>query len=461
MEARKMLHKLPGSFRDPNGFVFRSNGILYRQVNIPYKPQYKRLMQSGLYTKLTELGFLISHTEVTSPSMKPVDKDAFCYIRPVEIPFVSYPYEWSFSQLKDAALLTLSITKIALEHGMILKDASAYNVQFAGSVPVFIDTLSFEIYDGRPWVAYRQFCQHFLAPLAIAAYRDVRLIRFLSTSVDGIPLDLAKTLLPARSRLNFPLFLHLHAHAGSMSTGETRNIAARSAKISKMGLMGILDSLETAIRSLNLKMKPTVWADYYDHTNYSAEAMAAKSATVAKWTAKLKPKTVWDIGANTGVFSHIAAKQGAYTVALDDDPLAIEMLYKDARTSKLNILPLWCSITSPSAGIGWENSERASLLSRGPVDMVYALALLHHLVITGGIPLDRVAHLFGSLCRYLIIEFVPKIDSQCQKLLILREDIFSGYTERNFEQVFGGVFRIREKQQLGDSLRHLYLMEKK
>ena len=214
-----MTEVLRSSFRDPGGFLFRREGSLYRQVNRACAEDFQLLESSGLAASLREAGLLIPHVEADVEPPRP--DIAFRVIRPEPVPFISYPYEWSFSQLKDAALTTLRIQKIALRHGMILKDASAYNIQFHRGRPVLIDTLSFTRYEeGQPWVAYRQFCQHFLAPLALMAYRDVRLSALLRTEIDGVPLDLAAGLLPWRTRLKPGLLMHLHVHAASQKKYE-------------------------------------------------------------------------------------------------------------------------------------------------------------------------------------------------------------------------------------------------
>lgn len=199
---------MPGSFRDPSGFIFFENGSLYRQVNIVYRENYDQLINSGLYETLVRLGLMVSHEEVDLHYAR--TNSAYRILKPALIPFISYPYEWCFSQLKDAALTTLEIQKKALDFGMSLKDASAYNIQFLDGKPVFIDTLSFEKYEeGQPWVAYRQFCQHFLAPLALMCFSDVRLNQLLRIYPDGIPLDLASCLLPLRTFLKFSLLSHI------------------------------------------------------------------------------------------------------------------------------------------------------------------------------------------------------------------------------------------------------------
>ena len=206
--------KVKSSFRDPSGFVFWSKENIFRQVNQPYRQDYDFLMSSGLYDTLVEKELLISHQEV---DQFPRDQLSFYkIIKPERIAFISYPYEWCFSQLKDASLLTLHIQKTALEFGMSLKDCSAYNVQFRYGKPVFIDTLSFERYkEGDPWKAYRQFCQHFLAPLALMSHIDLRLNQLSRVFVDGIPLDLTSNLLPFKTRFSLALFVHIHLHAKS------------------------------------------------------------------------------------------------------------------------------------------------------------------------------------------------------------------------------------------------------
>ena len=201
------------SFRDPSGFVFRRNGVLYRQVNRRFAGEWDAFLKSGLYDRLAADGILLRHDEAPL-DMAFVPTDAHAVIKPRAVEFISYPYEWSFGQLKDAALLTLRAQALAAERGFTLRDASAYNVQFVDGRPILIDSLSFEPAEpGRPWDAYRQFCQHFLAPLALMAHRDPRLGLLLREYLDGIPLDLAARLLPLKTRLSVGLGSHIHLHA--------------------------------------------------------------------------------------------------------------------------------------------------------------------------------------------------------------------------------------------------------
>ena len=451
--------QISGSFRDPSGFLFRQDGQLYRQINSFYKANYDFLMNSGLYNVLVDDGLLIEHKEVRLRPKEP--KTAYKIIQPKLIPFLSYPYEWSFSQLKEAALLTLKIQKTALKFGMSLKDASAFNVQFLDGRPIFIDTLSFEKYiEGRPWVGYRQFCQHFLAPLALISYKDVRLNQLLRIYIDGLPLDLVSALLPLKSWLNFSLLSHIHLHAKSQKHYEKKPVLTSRYTISKDILMAILDSLESAVLKMKWKMDKTEWGDYYEQTNYSKTAFLDKQKIVKKFLDKIKPKTVWDLGANTGIFSRIAAERGALTISFDADPLAVEKNYLNCvKNKETRLLPLVLDLTNPSPGLGWANEERMSLKERGPTDTVLALALLHHLAISNNLPFNKIAEFLRSICRSLIIEFVPKSDSNAQKLLRSREDIFFNYDQKTFEIAFGQFFPYYESAKIKDSKRVLYLFQ--
>ncbi|MBI5952731.1 MAG: class I SAM-dependent methyltransferase [Chloroflexi bacterium] len=451
--------QLSASFRDPSGFLFTRNGILHRQINRAYSKDYARLMDSGLYEKLVKASLLIPHVEVDQP---PAKSDlAFKVIQPERVPFISYPYEWSFSQLKDAALATLSIQKRALKLDMSLKDASAYNIQFVRGKATLIDTLSFELYkEGEPWVAYKQFCQHFLAPLALMAYRDVRLSQLLRVYIDGVPLDLASELLPAKTKFNFGLLTHIHIHAGAQKRYSDKAVTPRKGGMSKQALTGLIESLEATVRKLAWKPAGTEWGDYYDNTNYTDSAFEHKRQLVKEWSEEKKPALVWDLGGNTGVFSREAASSGAFTVSFDIDPAAVEQNYRTVKAVKeQNILPLVLDLTNPSPALGWDNAERDSFGARGPVDMALALAVIHHLAISNNVPLPQLADFFAAHCRWLVIEFVPKSDSQVKKLLASREDIFPNYSREGFEAAFSTRFKIHKSKAVRDSERTLYLME--
>lgn len=455
-----MAEKLGASFRDPSGYLYKDkSGKLIRYVSRSYAADYDLLMQSGLYQALQEQGLLISHKEVDKKTKNP---DCYKLVEPRIVQFISYPYEWSFSQLKDAALTTIKIQRIALRHGMVLKDASAYNIQFVDGRPMLIDTLSFERYKpGEPWVAYRQFCQHFLAPLALASYVDVRLLKLLREYIDGIPIDLAAGLLPTRTRLKPGLGLNIHLHAKTQRKYADSNKTKRT-KINPRALNNLIQSLERLVESLKWKPASTEWGDYYSFTNYSDEAFKAKAAIVKKLIKRAKPKSVWDLGANIGEFSRLASEQEIFTLAADVDPTAVEKNYLQVKQQgEASLLPLLIDLTSPTPDLGWANEERDSLTKRGPADLIMALALIHHLAISNNLPLVEVAKYFSTLGEYLIIEFIPKADSQVQKLLVSRKDIFDNYHQAGFEAAFGQYYKLVEAAKVKGSKRTIYLFEAK
>jgi ribosomal protein L11 methylase PrmA len=418
-------------------------------------------MASGLYKKLAASKLLVEHDEVRLPPPKP--SLAYKVIEPTKLAFISYPYEWCFSQLKSAALCTLRIQKLAMVHSMSLKDASAYNVQFLNGVPILIDTLSFETYEeGKPWVAYRQFCQHFLAPLALMAKTDIRLSQLLRVYIDGIPLDLAASLLPRLTRINFGLLAHIHLHARAQSKYADADIKDLKSerRMSKQSMLALMDNLTNTVKKLKWNPEGTEWGDYYDITNYSETAFKQKKDLLSEWLGRVSPKWVWDLGANRGIFTRLASDQGIPSIAFDIDPAAVEQNYRQVRSEKeKHILPLVLDLTNPSPALGWHNRERVSFSQRGPADMVFSLALIHHLAISNNVPLTQLAIFFNDMGKWLVIEFVPKGDSQVQKLLKNRLDIFDHYTREDFEKVFSSQFKIHEKVKLRESERYLYLME--
>ena len=448
------------SFRDRSGFLFYYENEIYRIINFSYKKQYEKFMNSELYQKLEEKNLIISHSEIENLD---IDCDYYKIIKPEKIPFISYPYEWSFSQLKDAALLTLRIQKAAMKYGMTLKDGSAFNIQFHNGHPIFIDTLSFEIYEeGQIWKPYKQFCQHFLAPLALISKKDVRLNLLSKTFIDGIPIDLAAKLLPKTTFGNFGLMAHIHAHAKSQKHYEDKDAKIKQKTLSKRSFEGLIESLKSSIEKMTWNVDNTEWGDYYSDTNYTEKSFEEKKQFISLTIDQVKPKLVWDMGANTGVFSRLASTKGINTISYDIDPLAVEKNYLlSSQNSEQNILPLILDLTNPSSGIGWNHNERMSIIQRGPADMVFALALVHHLAISNNVPLNKLAEFFSQISKFLIIEFVPKSDSQVKRLLLTRDDIFENYDEKNFEIEFSKFFKIINSKKILDSERTIYIMENK
>jgi hypothetical protein len=458
-----MMQIETSSFRDPSGQVFSCDGVVYRRINVCYKEEYELLKSSGLYQNLVDSGLLIPHEETAVSSPQP--DIVYKVIRPEKISFISYPYEWCFSQLKAAALVTLEIQKKAVEHGMALKDASAYNIQFRRGRPVLIDTLSFRRYkEGEPWPAYRQFCQHFLGPLALMSMRDTRLGRLLRIFIDGLPLDLISSLLPLRALADFSLLLHIKMHARSQRRYSDRPeaVVKKRGKCGRLAMLGMLDNLYSAISRLKWRNQKTEWAHYYESNNYLPEAVSHKKELVSRYIDRIKPGSVWDLGANAGEFGLIASQKGIKTIAFDCDPAAIEEAYRRVVSEKDEyLLPLLIDLTNPSPGLGWQSEERDSIISRGPAEMAFALALVHHLAIANNIPFEKIADFFSRICRHLVVEFVPKTDSQVGKMLLSRRDIFTDYDQENFENKFSYYFSIERADRITSSERTLYLMRRK
>ncbi len=450
-----------GSFRDPSGFVYTRDGTLYRQVNRSFAEHFDAFIASGLYDELARDGLLVAHQQVGRELA--ASDDAHAVLQPARVGFISYAYEWSFGQLKDAALLTLEIQERSVGKGFTLRDSSAYNVQFVNGRPILIDTLSFEpLEEGKAWSAYKQFCEHFLLPLTLMSARDVRCEALLRSYIDGIPLDLGSRLLPRRTWLGLSTFLHIHMHAwaqGRYAGSAVTSTAAKGRSMSRQGLLTLVKNLKDAIKRLSWRAAGTEWADYVSDNNYSDSAARSKRDMVQGFLRRSSPRSVWDLGANTGEYSRAAREIAPLVVSFDVDPAAVERNYQRVRsTNETGILPLLLDLTNPSPALGWAGRERLSLEQRGPADAIMALALIHHLAIGHNLPLERIAEYFARLGRQLIIEFVPKSDSQVKRLLLSRPDIFPSYTKEGFEAAFRQHFTMDAIERVQDSERWLYLM---
>jgi len=450
----------PASYRDAAGFVFRRSGELYRQVNASFRDDFDFFLSSGLYDELAGEGLLVPHDEADL-AMAASD-GAYRVLRPRLVPFISYPYEWSVGQLRDAALLTLDLQRRALRRGLTLRDASAFNVQFVGSRPVFIDTLSFGRYEeGRPWGAYRQFCEHFLGPLAIMTGREPRLALLYRTFADGIPLDIVAELLGARAFRSLGLWLHVRAHAKAQRRFGNAGGEAAKRTMTKAAVERLVEHLRTTVEGLKWTPAGTAWAEYEVEHNYSDGALAAKRELVTAQLERLRPASVWDLGANTGTFSRAAADAGATVVSMDVDPAAVERHYRRIRGSGSNVLPLVMDLRNPSPALGWAHQERMSLVERGPADVVLALALVHHLTLAGNVPLPQVARFFATVGRSAVVEFVPIDDPQSKRLLATRGAAPHEYSREAFEGAFRECFDVGEPTPVGDSGRLLYTAVRK
>jgi len=453
--------KEPSSFRDESGYVFYNNKNVYRCIKEPYKADYDALIKSGLYTTLKEKHLLVPHIEVEETSQFSI-ADCYKIIQPQTIPFISYPYEWSFSQLKAAALLTLQIQQLALNHNFVLKDASAFNIQFIGSKPIFIDTLSFEQYkENEPWQAYRQFCTHFLSPLLLFSHTNHDMHRLLSLYPEGIPLDLTSRLLPYKTRFNMPILMHIHWHArAEKKNARKTNVNYDKIKISKQRQLMLIEHLKQTIRKCKLK-RSTQWTDYYETCSYNEISFKEKQDFLSTCLSSIKPERVFDAGCNTGAFSEIAAMYSNEVIASDVDSAVVDFVFMKNKKSD-TILPLVIDLTNPTPAIGWSNEERSSFVSRlGTENTVLALALIHHLALGNNVPFDKLATFFASISDNLIIEYVDKDDPQSQRLLVTKKDVFTSYTRENFLSSFIIFFDIIESKKLSNDKRELFYMKRK
>ncbi len=447
------------SFRDPSGFIFKKEEVLYRQVNKIFKDDFDHFINSGCYQSFAEKGWLIPHE--TIPENLTNTDDWYLTLKPASVPFISYPYEWSFDMLKDAALLTLNLLKESLQYGLILKDASPYNIQFPGNSPVFIDTLSFEKYkEQEPWIAYRQFCECFLSPLLLSSYSKQPLQQLMLAYPEGIPLAITRSLLPWRSKFSLYTYLHIHLHAGiaEKSKGEK----GKKIIFTRQKLQNLISSLEGLVKNLTLKPRSTAWSAYYDEASQRKDYLLHKKEIINDWIDKTDNiKTAADLGSNDGEFSFLLANKNIQTIAGDFDPQCINNLYNRLKDKKTTyILPLIIDIANPSPAIGVNNEERTAFTSRLNADLTLALALIHHLAIGRNIPFDLIAGFFQHVTHQLIIEFIPKEDEKVQGMLTGKKDIYTAYTVTDFEKAFTKYFKIIDTKAITGSGRVLYRMTK-
>lgn len=449
------------SFRDRDGFVFYRGNTVYRAIHSSYSTTWNDLSGQDFFKALRDEGKLPAFEEAAAADLLPGTPGIYQVLKVETIPFISYPHEWSFAQLKKAALLTLALQKKALENNFTLKDASAYNVQFKGPKAVFIDLLSFDRYtEGEPWAAYGQFCRHFLAPLLLAAKGPAYLPSLFVSYADGMPLPLASAMLPWSTRFSMLAYTHIHLHARFENRhGENKSIRPSGLQLSKARSLAIIEHLQQGIRQLTLRGKNTNWTGYYDTCSYTAEGYAFKKTMAEKHMADNAGRLCLDLGANTGEFSELAAKHFKQVVACDSD---MEVVRAIQAKKTGNVLALRVDLSNPGPAYGWNGEERRSFLQRAQgADLVLALALVHHLCIGNNVPLGRLAAFFAGFARTLLVEFVPKSDVQVKKLLVTRKDIFGDYDYENFKAEFGRQYVVVDEQRVPGSERVLFFLKKK
>lgn len=466
IDAASKSTRCPGSFRDSAGSVFDGGDVVLRTIQESFAENWRIAGESGFLESALQKELLIPFEEA-----RPLP-GSWKTLRSPKLPLISFPYEWCFGQLKDAALHTLDIMDEALRHGLILRDATAYNIQFFQGKPLFIDLLSFEKRDaGKPWQAYGQFCRFFLAPLALMARRSPVCGRFLRDWIEGIPLDLASSLLPYSTRFSPSLAIHVHYHARLQARYADPRKAAkkiRAMQLDERTVPNLSKALRLAVEGLRLpRGAVTEWGEYYADTNYSAAAADDKRQRIEGIVEKhvSQRELALDVGANTARYSAFLGDRFRQVAAVDIDYLAVEKLWRHVRERKLkNVLPLVLDLCNPSPAIGWDNAERPNFKTRFAGDYLSALAVIHHLVFTGGIPLEEVARGFAHLLGargILALEWVPREDSQVQRLLAARDTADVPYGGVECRAAFSRYFDYVERYPIVESKRELLVFCKK
>jgi hypothetical protein len=448
------------SFKDPSGYIFQEDGIFYRQVNQSYAAEYEYLISSGLYQTLVEKKLLLAHKELNHVVNE--SPDHYKTLLPEQLPFISYPYEWSFDQLKDAALLTLRIARISVKKDMMLKDATPFNIQFFNGSPVFIDTLSFEKSDfTKPWIAYRQFCETFLFPLLLEHYLQIDVQQWLSVYLEGIPVKTTAALLPLKSRLNLGVWLNVYLQNNIRSKGSS---GSGKSNYQKDRMLRLLEHLISVIKKTRIdESARSTWNNYYGETILSQGYLRAKEEIFKSLISDIKDCRVLDLGSNDGYFSKIIADNNNQVISADFDSQCINRFYNQLKTEKrTNILPLCIDISNPPPATGFRNAERQSFLERVPSDAVTALALIHHLVLSKNILLTDAALQFSELTKkWLIIEFVPLQDEKAQQLIANKSSFHEPYDIPAFKECFLTYFEIEREVQIPVTGRVLFKMRKR
>ena len=423
---------------------------------------YEQVRASGLIESLVADGLLLAEKEIDRRELGDAAKEASFVLEHPRLPFVSYPYEWPFPALKAAALLQLEVYLRALEHGVTLSDAAAYNVQFQGSRPVFIDHLSFKPYvPGEFWLAHRQFCEQFLNPLLLRATLGIAHNPWYRGNLEGISTTHLAQLLPTRKKFSWNVLTHvvLQAHFQRGSTDVSKAKASGAERqLPKQSFENMLRGLHNWISKLYpADTGKTVWQDYDQQHSYDDDEYRTKMSFVSEFAESTRPDLLWDIGCNTGEFSAAALKAGvAHVVGLDADHGALEKAFARASDSNLNLLPLYMDLANPSPDQGWEQQERTGLQGRARADAIIALAVIHHLAISSNIPLARAVDWLVALAPQGVIEFVPKSDPMVQTLLALREDIFADYSEQTFADALQARARIVKRQTVSATGREMF-----
>jgi SAM-dependent methyltransferase len=457
--------KEPGSFRDRNNLVFYGSGSVYRGLSKQAFENWETLNSKDFFREYAKKGLIIGteNIDLRKENLSTAVADNwFAFLKHQPVPFISYPYEWSFGMLKEAALLQLDLLSASLAEGMILKDSTPYNIQWQGSSPVFIDIPSFEeLNSGEPWAGYRQFCEMYLFPLMLTAYKNISHIPFLRGNLEGIPLDQMNNLLSIRDYLRPGVLFHVYLHSKAQNKYSNTKVDIKSnlreSGFHKALIEANVKRLKKLVQGLDWRVLKTEWSHYSSFRTYTDNELAMKKDFVQKASATQSWKLAWDLGCNTGEFTQIISDHCEYVVGMDIDPLAIEFFYQNLKKAGVKkILPLINNVADPSPGLGWMNTERKVLRDRGKPNLVLCLALIHHIVLSANIPLKGFIQWLASLGGAVIIEYVAKDDPMVKVLLQNKEDNFSDYNQDHFENSLKTFFNIKTSQSLESGTRIIY-----
>ena len=451
----------PGSFRDPSGFIFKEKKQIFRVVNESYQTNFNHLISSGLYSELVEKKYIVQHEKTE----KNISKDQYCVLKVDRIFPITYPFEWSFSQFKDAAILTLEIQKISLKYKMMLKDANPYNIQFKDSKAIFIDTLSFEKINDEnyAWVAYKQFCEMFLGPLCLMSFIDPSLCKLLIPNIDGIPLTLVNKLLKLKHKFNPSIFIHIVLP--NIINSKVESIPSEiKKKINKKQHLNIIEQLLIFIKNLKALKEKSEWGEYNFETVSEKKDYVLNKENIIEQLLKNKSyNIVWDVGANDGFYSRkISHLTDSHIMALDIDWKCVEKNYVINKKKNIkNITPILFDLSNPTPGVGWMNNERTNLFSRiGKPDLICLFAVMHH-ILNRNIPFELLLNFLNETKRDVLIEYIPYSDPKCQIIFKSRPDEFYYPSQNDFEKLIIKNFEIKHIEELVQTKRVLYLIKKK
>jgi hypothetical protein len=460
-----------GSFRDPESRIFYSGDSVFRALSQEGLDDFKALQETKLFERFQADGRLVKTELLPSAADAPQDlivNGCAGVLQHERIPFVSYPYEWTFSMLKDAALLQLDLNLAALEEGMILKDSTPYNVQFRGAKPVFVDVGSFErLRDGEPWVGYRQFCMMYLYPLMLQAAKGIEFHPWLRGSIGGITPAQMRGMVSFRDRFRKGFFLNVFMlsklEARHADRGKEVKAEVKQAGFKKELIVANVRRMRKLVESLSWDPPKGVWVGYGERNSYSDVDAERKDEFVREVVTAQPWSLTWDIGANNGRYSLIAEEGSDYVLAVDADQGPVELLHRDLHEQgDEKILTLTMNLADPSPSLGWRGLERKDLPSRGKPDLVLALALIHHVTIAANVPVAEFVDWLAGLGTALVVEFPTREDPMVKKLLgPKREGLHPDYERVNFERVLAGAFDVERRERSKSGTRLLYFARQK